>query len=72
MSCKFNAPVLLDMRRSIAKDPTLPLLHIAIIIKLIDDARHTHRELTGCRCWQDAIAEAPSEFALIDITSEAA
>lgn len=70
--CKFKSAELLELRRAIAKDPTLPITHIAIIIKLIDDARHTHQELTGCRCWEEAIAAAPSEFALIDITSEAA
>lgn len=63
MTCQFKAVELLELRRAVAKDPTLPLLHIAIIIKLIDDARHTHQDLSGCKCWEEAITRVDRSVA---------
>lgn len=55
MKCNFKAEILLELRRSVASNPTLTFSEIGHILRIIDDARWTHAEVSGCNCWQEAI-----------------
>lgn len=55
--CDFNAVEQLRRRRLIAQDMTISLERAGALIRDIDEARWHHEETTGCKCWQEAIAD---------------
>jgi hypothetical protein len=54
----FNAKELLQERRAVSEDKTIPFSDAVHRIKAIDELRFKHQAETGCLCWQTAIAEA--------------
>lgn len=63
MACDFPAGALLQERRAIAEsaansDDDQYVQNCAEFVLRCDQLRLLHQELTGCNCWQQALAEA--------------
>ena len=59
--CTFPAAKLLRIRREISEAKGVEVKHAAAIVDAIDNARWDHEE-SGCNCWYDALAAAPSKL----------
>lgn len=60
--CNFKAKELLELRRMVAKNQTLTMAELGHVLRMIDDARWRHAEVSGCNCWEEARSSDPSEF----------
>lgn len=59
--CSFNAEEKLRRRRLIAQDMTISMKRAGFLIGQIDQERWDHQEMTGCKCWQEAVEKHKNE-----------